>query len=87
VRRLCVRSDLDSIDSLVAGLSEFKGAVLLVSHNQDFMQQLANELWIVEKSTVTAQRQVEGDDTNMFDALLGRYRDTVVRRVMRAAKS
>jgi ATPase subunit of ABC transporter with duplicated ATPase domains len=82
-----VRSDLDSIDSLVAGLSEFKGAVLLVSHNQDFMQQLANELWIVEKSTVTAQRQVEGDDTNMFDALLGRYRDTVVRRVMRAAKS
>jgi hypothetical protein len=41
----------------------------------------------VEKSTVTAQRQVEGDDTNMFDALLGRYRDTVVRRVMRAAKS
>ncbi len=87
MRRLCVRSDLDSIDSLVAGLSEFKGAVLLVSHNQDFMQQLANELWIVEKSTVTAQRQVEGDDTNMFDALLGRYRDTVVRRVMRAAKS
>lgn len=82
-----MRSDLDSIDSLVAGLSEFKGAVLLVSHNQDFMQQLANELWIVEKSTVTAQRQVEGDDTNMFDALLGRYRDTVVRRVMRAAKS
>jgi ATP-binding cassette, subfamily F, member 3 len=50
--------DLESIEALAAGLRAFEGAVLLVSHNAAFMQAVCNELWVVERGSVTPHKQL-----------------------------
>lgn len=44
--------DLDSLDALTLGLQSFEGAVIVVSHNQGFLEALCDELWIVEAGSV-----------------------------------
>lgn len=44
--------DLDSLDALTLGLQSFEGAVIVVSHNQGFLEALCDELWIVENGSV-----------------------------------
>jgi ATP-binding cassette subfamily F protein 3 len=44
--------DVDSLDALSIGLQAYEGAVIVVSHNQGFLNTLCEELWIVEGGTV-----------------------------------
>jgi len=44
--------DVDSLDALSLGLQSYEGAVIVVSHNQGFLETLCDELWIVEGGTV-----------------------------------
>lgn len=44
--------DLDSLDALTLGLQNFDGPIIVVSHNQGFLEALCDELWIVRDGTV-----------------------------------
>jgi len=46
--------DIDSLDALSLGLQSFGGAVIVVSHNRDFVEALCDELWIVRDGVVKA---------------------------------
>lgn len=39
--------DIESIDALIKALIEFKGGVILITHNQRLIQFVCNELWIL----------------------------------------
>ncbi|MBV1836736.1 ABC-F family ATP-binding cassette domain-containing protein [Acetobacter estunensis] len=50
--------DLDAKDALVRALSEFAGAVLLISHDAHLVEMVADRLWLVANGKVTP---FEGD--------------------------
>jgi ATP-binding cassette subfamily F protein 3 len=50
--------DIDACDALVRALAEFKGAVLLITHDPHLVELVADRLWIVNDGTV---RPYEGD--------------------------
>ena len=45
--------DIDAIDALIAGLTIFKGGVLMVSHDQYLIEATVDELWAVEGGRVS----------------------------------
>jgi ATP-binding cassette subfamily F protein 3 len=42
-----------SVDSLAEALRNFKGGVILVSHDQRFIDMVCNEIWVCDNKTVT----------------------------------
>ncbi|KAI8346708.1 P-loop containing nucleoside triphosphate hydrolase protein [Mortierella sp. GBAus27b] len=40
--------DMDSIDALTGALKEFKGGVVIVSHDERFIKAVCNEIWVCE---------------------------------------
>ena len=46
--------DNDTLAALTQALKTFKGAVVTVSHNEAFVQEIVNEKWIVENGGITA---------------------------------
>ena len=61
--------DVGALRALAAALNDFKGAVVLVSHNASFCCSFCRDLWIVKKGTVSCKR---GDDTP-FSELFSDY--------------
>ncbi|XP_041365113.1 ATP-binding cassette sub-family F member 2-like [Gigantopelta aegis] len=45
--------DIETIDSLAEAINDFKGGLLLVSHDFRLISQVTEEIWICEKQTVT----------------------------------
>ena len=45
--------DLDSCDSLLSAIKEFEGAVLMVTHDEYFLHQVANKLIIFDDNKVS----------------------------------
>ena len=45
--------DVDSREALIQALSEFEGAVILISHDRHLVEASADRLWIVRDGTVT----------------------------------
>jgi len=45
--------DIETIDALADAISEFEGGVVLVSHDFRLISQVAEEIWVCEKQTVT----------------------------------
>jgi ATPase subunit of ABC transporter with duplicated ATPase domains len=39
--------DLESVSALAEAVKAFKGAVVVVSHDQFFVNEVANEVWVV----------------------------------------
>ena len=50
--------DMDARDALVRALAEYEGAVLLITHDPDLVDQVADRLWLVGDGTV---RPYDGD--------------------------
>jgi ATP-binding cassette subfamily F protein 2 len=50
--------DMESIDALARAINEFKGGMLLVSHDMRLISQVAKEIWIVENQRI---RVYEGE--------------------------
>merc|ERR1719188_919649 len=40
--------DMETLDALVKGLARFKGGIVVISHANDFIEQVCNETWLVE---------------------------------------
>merc|ERR1712176_894136 len=55
----------DSLVALVAALKEFEGGVVIISHNQAFVDEVCNEIWLMSKDPATgiAHMTVTGGDT------------------------
>ena len=47
---------MESIDALVAAISDFKGGVMVVSHDQYFITKVCTELWVVGDGAATRFR-------------------------------
>jgi ATP-binding cassette subfamily F protein 2 len=45
--------DIETIDALARAIQQFSGGVVLVSHDFRLIDQVADEIWIAEKQTVT----------------------------------
>ena len=45
--------DMDAVDALIEGLTLFKGAVLMVSHDQYLIESTVDELWMCENGTIS----------------------------------
>ncbi|TPW36747.1 ABC-F family ATP-binding cassette domain-containing protein [Oecophyllibacter saccharovorans] len=45
--------DLDARDALIRALSDFEGAILLISHDSHLVEAVADRLWIADRGSVT----------------------------------
>lgn len=45
--------DMETIDALADAINEFDGGMVLVSHDFRLISQVAEEIWVCEKGTVT----------------------------------
>jgi ATP-binding cassette subfamily F protein 3 len=59
--------DIDSRAALIAGINDYPGAVILVSHDRHLIEACADRLWLVA-----------GGEVAPFDGDLDEYRDTVL---------
>ncbi len=66
--------DEASISALADGLLKFDGAVVVVSHNRDFLARCCQDLWLVEDGNLLTFRANEDTD---FKALFQDYTTTV----------
>jgi ATP-binding cassette, subfamily F, member 3 len=68
--------DIDARDALVKALSDFQGAVLLITHDPHLVELVADRLWLVGDGTVKP-----------FDGDLDDYRSLLVERARPAART
>uniref|UniRef100_A0A8C8IZS8 ATP-binding cassette sub-family F member 2 n=1 Tax=Oncorhynchus tshawytscha TaxID=74940 RepID=A0A8C8IZS8_ONCTS len=45
--------DIETIDALADAINEYEGGMMLVSHDFRLIQQVAQEIWVCEKQTIT----------------------------------
>merc|ERR1719373_1227718 len=60
----------DALVALVNAIKEFQGGVVIISHNQDFVDSVCNEIWLMAKSPTTGIAHLSitgGDTTDMKD--------------------
>merc|ERR1712032_1649543 len=50
--------DMETIDALIDAIKEFDGAVVIVSHDQYFLSQVATEFWSVAGGKVAVYRDI-----------------------------
>eukprot|EP01029_Cantina_marsupialis_P002180 TRINITY_DN1198_c0_g1_i8.p1 TRINITY_DN1198_c0_g1~~TRINITY_DN1198_c0_g1_i8.p1 ORF type:complete len:700 (-),score=234.61 TRINITY_DN1198_c0_g1_i8:1888-3987(-) len=53
--------DIDTIDALMLALSTFSGGCVFVSHDEYFLQSVAQELWVVDDQRVTKYKKSIAD--------------------------
>ncbi|RHZ54525.1 hypothetical protein Glove_426g70 [Diversispora epigaea] len=59
--------DMDSMDALINALKEFKGGIILVSHDERFIDSVCEEIWVCESGKV---RKFEGDKIKQYRELI-----------------
>ncbi|XP_002128535.2 ATP-binding cassette sub-family F member 1-like [Ciona intestinalis] len=67
--------DLESIDALAAAINQYKGGVLIVSHDARLITETDCTLWVVESQTVN---QIEGDFDDYKQEILESLGEEVV---------
>lgn len=50
--------DIESIDALAEAINEFKGGVIIVSHDERLIRETDCVLWVIEDQTIS---EVDGD--------------------------
>lgn len=45
--------DMESMDALQEALAQFKGGVIIVSHDERFINSVCNEIWVCDKNVLT----------------------------------
>ena len=69
--------DIDSRSALIEAINEYRGAVILVSHDRHLLEACADRLWLVADGTV---REFEGDLDDYKAAVLGTTRERPAKR-------
>jgi ATP-binding cassette subfamily F protein 3 len=69
--------DMDTLDELADALKSFAGACVIVSHNQDFLTTVCNELWLVENGKVISS----GAGPDLFEAKFKEYKRAAVKKL------
>ena len=64
--------DSDSLKSLANAVTKFEGAVIIVSHNQQFMSSCCNEMWTVADKSVKVD--IADGEVTTFDDLFEQYK-------------
>ena len=68
--------DLPSLGALAEALHDYKGAIVLVSHNQSFCRAFCQELWVISDGTI---KRIEdkgcGNGQGAFEKLFQKYTD------------
>merc|ERR1711907_594759 len=79
----------DSLVALVAALKEFKGGVVVISHNQAFVDEVCNEIWLMAKDPATgiAHMSVTGGDTTDMKEILRKSRRRTLTLMERATNA
>jgi len=72
--------DLETMDSLSNALKDWKGAIIMVSHNQGFLSGFCNELWSFSKEE-SGRVDISHDDTESFEELFLRYKSNMLNGV------
>ena len=44
--------DMETVDALAAGLADFPGAAIIVSHDLDFLEKVGTDVWITRDGRV-----------------------------------
>ncbi|XP_036001543.1 ATP-binding cassette sub-family F member 1 isoform X2 [Fundulus heteroclitus] len=70
--------DIESIDALSEAINEYKGAVIIVSHDARLITETQCQLWVVEDRTVN---QIEGDFDDYKREVLESLGETMVNKV------
>ena len=65
--------DMETLDSLAAALDTYRGAVIIVSHDQAFLSRFCKDLWVVENGSVDARHA-----DSSFDELFSEYRSEAI---------
>ncbi|NXD38440.1 ABCF3 protein, partial [Copsychus sechellarum] len=63
--------DMETIEALAKALNEFRGGIILVSHDERFIRLVCHELWVCENATVT---RIEGGFDQYRDILKEQFR-------------
>jgi ATP-binding cassette subfamily F protein 3 len=58
--------DMETIDALIDGIKEFQGAVVMVSHDQYFLSQVATEFWAVANGRVAVFKDIDEAKANTY---------------------
>jgi len=79
--------DRESLGALAGAIEKFEGGVVIISHNDEFCQQLCPETWVVERDEDGISRpNIQGDAEWMANAVLAKVDDSqVVQEMVDAA--
>ncbi|BFZ62712.1 hypothetical protein YB2330_003822 [Saitoella coloradoensis] len=75
--------DLDTIDALAEAINEFDGGVVIISHDFRLIEQVAEEVWIVDKGKV---EEFDGDIRDYKNMLKQHIRDEREQRLLEQEK-
>ena len=72
--------DMESIDALVEAIQDFKGGLVVVSHDQYFITNTCGELWVIGEGKATQFR-------GSFDTYKAHTLERTAKRVAQSVKS
>jgi ATP-binding cassette subfamily F protein 2 len=75
--------DLDAVTGLAKTINNFKGGVVLVSHDFRLIDQVAKDIWVCEKKGVT---KFEGGDIRQYKRVLARKMEKMASKSLNAKK-
>ena len=52
--------DIETVDALIDAVNAFKGGVIVVSHDQHFVQRTCSEMWVVDKARGSGLQRLDG---------------------------
>ena len=63
--------DMETIEGLISGLQDFPGAILIVSHDVDFLEEVSTEVWETKEGTLQKRKDLD----EYIDSILDEFTD------------
>ena len=62
--------DIEMRESLIASLTSYKGAVILITHDQNFLNRVANSIFVIENASI---KQFNDDIRNYEKSIMVKF--------------